>query len=186
MNMKLNPNSHPISRAILAAVVVMIASCTAETPAPPEPAVESEPHVMASTSVEAGRYLVIVGGCNDCHTDGYMATGGQIPETDWLAGTVVGFRGPWGTTYPINLRLRAQEMTEDDWVDVLHFRTDLPPMPWMNINQISDADARALYQYIRSLGPKGEHVPAAIPPTMEPTTPFISLEPQNMEAMAAE
>jgi hypothetical protein len=74
-------------------------------------------------------------------------------------------------------------LTEDDWVDVIHLRTDLPPMPWMNVNQMSESDARAIYQYLKSLGPKGTYMPAALSPGEEPTTPYVSLEPQNMEAM---
>ena len=54
------------------------------------------------------------------------------------------------------------------------------PMPWMNVNKMSEEDAKALYQYIKSLGPKGEHVPEALDPGVEPETPYISLEPQNL------
>lgn len=32
----------------------------------------SEPHFVASSQIEAGRYLAIITGCNDCHTDGYL------------------------------------------------------------------------------------------------------------------
>ena len=28
----------------------------------------------------------------------------------------VGFQGPWGTSYPANLRLTVQSMTETQWV----------------------------------------------------------------------
>ena len=142
---------------------------------------DTQPHVMANTAVEAGRYLVIVGGCNDCHTPGYMEADGNLPETDWLTGTPVGFRGPWGTTYPPNLRLRVQEMTEDEWVTMLRTRKALPPMPWMNANKMAEQDARSLYQYIKLLGSKGEAMPVAVPPDQEPTTPYISFEPLNME-----
>jgi mono/diheme cytochrome c family protein len=135
------------------------------------------PHIVASNPVEAGRYLAIVGGCNDCHTEGYLQNEGKIPEADWLAGSALGWRGPWGTTYPPNLRLRVQEITEDAWVTTLHTRTAMPPMPWMNVNQMAEEDARALYQYIRSLGAKGEPMPAAVPPDQEPTTPYLSLAP---------
>ncbi|MDQ1241342.1 MAG: hypothetical protein QG550_593, partial [Pseudomonadota bacterium] len=35
--------------------------------------------------VARGRYLVVVSGCNDCHTPGYMQNGGpKLPEKDWL------------------------------------------------------------------------------------------------------
>jgi len=135
------------------------------------------PHLMASSPIQAGRYLVIVGGCNDCHTETYLQTGGDVPEEAWLAGSSLGWRGPWGTTYPPNLRLRVQEWTEDAFVQTLHERKALPPMPWVNVNQMSEQDARAVYRYIRSLGPIGNPAPAAVPPDQEPTTPYLSLMP---------
>ncbi|QXD15200.1 c-type cytochrome [Rhodocaloribacter litoris] len=135
---------------------------------------------MAADAVEAGRYLAIVAGCNDCHTAGYLQQEGRIPEDEWLAGSAMGWRGPWGTTYATNLRLRVQEVSEDEWVRTLHTRTARPPMPWMNVNRMSERDARALYRYIRALGPKGEPMPAPVPPGQEPATPYLSLMPQNL------
>ena len=134
-------------------------------------------HLTGGTAVERGRYLAIVGGCNDCHTDGYLATEGDVPEPEWLLGSPVGWRGPWGTTYPPNLRLTVQDLTEDDWATMLRVRKALPPMAWMNANQLAEADTRALYAYIRSLGPAGERMPTALPPEQEPTTPYLSLFP---------
>lgn len=140
-----------------------------------------QPHVTAATPVEAGRYLATVAGCNDCHTAGYAEAGSRIPEEDRLAGSPVGWRGPWGMTYPSNLRLTVQSMPEDAWVKILHGRTASPPMPWMNVNKLSEQDARALYQYIKSLGPKGERMPTAEGPDREPHTPYIPLEPQHLD-----
>jgi mono/diheme cytochrome c family protein len=142
--------------------------------------INKEPHIVATSQIEAGRYLAIVGGCNDCHTDGYLMAEGKIPEENWLMGSSLGWRGPWGTTYPANLRLKVQENTEEEWVLILHERTDLPPMPWMNVNKMSEQDAKALYQYIKSLGPKGEHAPEALDPEVEPETPYLNLQPQNL------
>ncbi len=134
-------------------------------------------HLTGGTAVERGRYLAIAGGCNDCHTNGYLLTEGNVPETEWLLGSPVGWRGPWGTTYPPNLRLTVQDLTEDEWVTLLRTRKALPPMPWVNANQLAEADAGALYAYIRSLGPAGERMPTALPPEQEPTTPYLSLFP---------
>ncbi|MDX1487796.1 MAG: hypothetical protein R3268_06320, partial [Acidiferrobacterales bacterium] len=55
--------------------------------------------------VERGRYLSVIAGCNDCHTSGYLWSNGDVPEKDWLTGDTLGWRGPWGTTYAVNLRL---------------------------------------------------------------------------------
>ncbi len=45
---------------------------------------------------------------------------------------------------------------------------------------MSEEDAKAIYQYIKSLGPKGESVPDALNPDVEPETPYLSLEPLNL------
>jgi mono/diheme cytochrome c family protein len=139
--------------------------------------VKEPPHIVAGSDIEAGRYLVIVGQCNDCHTEGYLQSDGDVPEEGWLAGSELGWRGPWGTTYPPNLRLRVQEWTEDAFVQTLHERRALPPMPWSSVNRMTDGDARAIYRYIRSLGAIGEPMPAAVPPDQEPATPYLSLMP---------
>ena len=51
-------------------------------------------------AVARGRYLVTIGGCNDCHTNGYLQNGGNVPEGDWLKGTAVGYQGPSPTPGP--------------------------------------------------------------------------------------
>src|SRR5262249_22301482 len=66
--------------------------------------------------LDRGRYLVIIGGCNDCHTDGYAPHNGKVPESAWLLGSGLGFRGPWGTTYAPNLRLTLSKMSETEWI----------------------------------------------------------------------
>ncbi len=144
--------------------------------------VASRPFVQADSPIDAGRYLIVVSGCNDCHTAGYMDKGGNVPESDWLTGSPLGWRGPWGTTYASNLRLLAQSISEDAWVAYLHTRTERPPMPWMNTNKLSDRDARAIYQYIRALGPKGESMPAGLAPDVEPLTPFVLMVPAQPAA----
>lgn len=160
---------------IATAVLFLFFGCKTE-----EENENGKPHVVSSSQIETGRYIAIIGGCNDCHTDGYLQSGGNIPEEDWLTGSPLGWRGPWGTTYASNLRLFIQEYNEDEWVMLLHERTDLPPMPWMNVNKMSDKDARALYQYIKSLGPKGEDMPDALEPGEEPETPYLDMQPQNI------
>lgn len=73
-----------------------------------------------------GKYLVVIGGCNDCHTIGYPESGGKTPESEWLTGAPVGFRGPWGTTYPANLRLTVAGIDEENWVTMTRSREALP------------------------------------------------------------
>jgi len=124
-----------------------------------------------------GKYLVTIGGCNDCHTPGYMEKGPAVPENQWLTGVPVGFQGPWGTTYPANLRLVVKDMTEAQWVQ--HARQErMPPMPWFNLARMTDADLKAVYAYIRSLGAPGERAPAYVAPGGKVNTPYFVFVPQ--------
>ncbi len=124
--------------------------------------------------IERGRYLLTVGSCNDCHTAGFAPSGGKVPEKEWLLGdSGVGFSGPWGTTYATNLRLRMSQMTEAQWVQFAKGLKTRPPMPWFNLNQWTNADLRAFYQYVRQLGPVGKPVRAAVAPGAKPGTPAI-------------
>jgi mono/diheme cytochrome c family protein len=133
-------------------------------------AVSSQPD---QASIERGRYIARIAGCNDCHTPGYAETGGNVPESAWLTGTVVGWKGEWGTTYPANLRLFMQRLTEDQWVTVARETQYRPPMPWFNLRDMSEEDLRAFYRYVRHLGPAGEPVPNYVPPDQAPQGPAI-------------
>ena len=135
--------------------------------------------------VERGRYLVMIAGCNDCHTAGYMEKNGAVPEQDWLTGDSTGWRGPWGTTYAVNLRLYLQPLGEDQWLTVARNKPARPPMPWYALRDMHDDDLRALYRYIRQLGPAGSSVPGFVPPDQEPVTPYIVMVPQTGTAEPA-
>jgi mono/diheme cytochrome c family protein len=79
-------------------------------------------------AVERGKYLVTIGGCNDCHTPLKMGPEGPVPDMDrmlsghpetfpvagqapsageaWLASTAAtgtAFSGPWGVSFTANL-----------------------------------------------------------------------------------
>lgn len=159
----------PMSEIRVLASVVLALGLAACTPVA-EPA--SAPQVVAATPVEAGRYLVLVGGCNDCHTAGFAPSGGATPEAQQLLGNPVGYMGPWGTSYGVNLRLLAQDVTEEGWVELLRTKKSRPPMPSHNISKYAEADLRAIYQYIHSLGPAGARTPDPLPPGQKPTGPY--------------
>jgi len=121
-----------------------------------------------------GRYLANIGGCNDCHTAGYLMNEGRVPEEKWLLGDKFGWYGPWGTTYATNLRLLVADMTEAQWLTMAGVLKTRPPMPWWKLNEMKEEDLKALYHYIRHLGPAGEPAPAYIPPGREPPPPYAS------------
>jgi mono/diheme cytochrome c family protein len=123
--------------------------------------------------VQRGRYLVTITGCNDCHTPGYAETNGKVAEKQWLTGDRLGWRGPWGTTYPANLRLYFSGLSENEWVKIARTFEPRPPMPWYGVREMQEQDLRAMYQFIKSLGPAGEAVPVYVPPDKEPQQPFV-------------
>jgi mono/diheme cytochrome c family protein len=134
----------------------------------------------ADISVERGKQISIIGGCNDCHTAGYNESGGVIDPAKALMGTSVGWMGPWGTTYPKNLRITVSDKTEDEFVKFAKTFQTRPPMPWYNVHAIDESDIRSLYQYIKSLGAAGAQVPAALDPGEMPKTPYTVAAPPTM------
>lgn len=131
-------------------------------------------------SVEAGARLAVITGCHDCHTAGYAPSGGKLDPATALTGDVVGFQGPWGTTYPANLRLTVSNMDEAAFVDYAKNLQTRPPMPWFNLHQMTDAELRSFYLYVKSLGEPGQPAPDFVPPGEKPTTPFIVFAPPQM------
>ena len=134
--------------------------------------------------IRHGRYLVQISGCNDCHTAGFMQNDGKIAEADWLTGDAMGWQGPWGTTYPANLRLLVQAMDEQGWVARARLSMR-PPMPAPSLRAMRDDDLRAIYRYLRSLGAKGQPAPAYVPPGGKVATPYLDLTPKNLPQQAS-
>ena len=168
----MNRRALAIGAAALLALAGMAGFAGAADNAGAKPGAKA-PAADAST-LARGRYLVQVGSCNDCHTDGFAESGGKLPEKDWLlGGKEVGFKGPWGTTYAPNLRLSLSRMTEVQWVRFARELKTRPPMPWYSVNTLGEADARALYRYVRSLGPVGQPAPDYVPPDKEPPSPYL-------------
>jgi len=129
----------------------------------------------SADAVARGRYVVRITGCNDCHTPGYAMAGGAMDEKLWLTGDSLGWQGAWGTTYPANLRLFINSLTEAQWVEIAHTLQTRPPMPWFNLHAMSDEDLKAVYWFVRTLGPAGEPAPAYLPPGVEARTPVVKL-----------
>ena len=100
----------------------------AAVPSAAEPAGEEGVAASRAAQVERGRYLVMVGGCNDCHTPWIAGPDGPVPdETRLLSGhpqdvvvttapaaagepwewqataTNTAFSGPWGVSFTANL-----------------------------------------------------------------------------------
>jgi mono/diheme cytochrome c family protein len=126
----------------------------------------------AEADIQHGRYMVVAGHCNNCHTVGFAAKQGNLPETEWLLGNPVGYRTPAGTSYASNLRLTTQNFTEDEWVKYIKTAQTRPPHPWWSLQPLTEKDLRAMHKYIRHLGPAGKMMPAFVPPEKEPAPPY--------------
>lgn len=125
--------------------------------------------------VEQGKYMVMIGGCNDCHTNGYLQSEGEVPVSEWLKGSSFGWHGPWGTTYPPNLRLFFKDLSEKQWIKMARTLKRRPPMPWFNLNKMKDEDLSAIYHFVKSLkGDPGKPAPAYIAPGKIPPMPYAS------------
>ena len=119
---------------------------------------------VAQSELERGRYLVRVGGCNDCHTAGYVADYGGTPEQDWLLGDDTAFVGRWGTAFASNLRLTLLRYNDDQWLARARSLDDSAVMPSERLRSMSDADLLAVLRYVQWLGPRGEPAPQPLPP----------------------
>lgn len=174
-----SPMSSRKSRTTHSPFVTLLSLALAACQPAAHPPAQAEPDLVAR-----GEYLVKIGGCNDCHTPGYAESGGQVDKAHWLTGSPLGYNGPWGTTYPTNLRLSLQKMTEAQWMDYSANLRARPPMPDFNIRAMTEDDRRAIYRFIRSLGDAGQPAPEALPPGQKPPLPVFTLMLPAMPAAA--
>lgn len=125
--------------------------------------------------IAQGKYLFTIGGCNDCHTEGFIQSDGKVPVSEWLKGSTFGWSGPRGTTYPRNLRLFVKDLTVDQWIQKAKTLKRRPPMPWFDLNAMKEDDLRAIYNFIKSLGTPGTQSPDFIPPGMDAPMPHATI-----------
>ena len=149
--------------AVLFALLVLCAGAFA-------PAATSDTAMIAR-----GKYLVAFGGCNDCHTPGWRESFGNVPMSGWMIGSTTGFRGPWGTVYPANVRKRFFEISEADWLFTIRTREGRPPAVWHDLRTLTTYDQRAIYRFIRSLGNGGPPSMPDVPPDKTPRTQYYIL-----------
>lgn len=136
-----------------------------------KPAGASAPASGHAAQVERGRYLVGVMSCGDCHTPGTFY--GAPDNTRRLAGSEIGWRGPWGVTFARNLTPDPEtglgSWSEGEIVRALTrgIKKDgspiLPPMPWQNFSTLTEGDAHAIVAYLATLPAVRHAVPAVIP-----------------------
>jgi mono/diheme cytochrome c family protein len=122
-----NPIHRLVSAVCISGAALVLAGCYANADVPPRNADFTFPE--RAEMVERGKYLVTIGGCNDCHTPFKMGENGPEPDlTRMLSGhpesvvitaaptiegdsrfiwagvmTNTAFAGPWGVSFARNL-----------------------------------------------------------------------------------
>ena len=146
----------------IAAFASLSCSSSAKTPAAP----------TAAEKVARGKYLVSIIGCNDCHTPGTFY--GASDTTRFLAGSEIGWVGPWGVVYAANLTPDPETglgtWTEDQIVTAIRTgarpddRPLAPIMPWLDFAHLSDEDAHAIAAYLMTIPAVVHQEPKIVPP----------------------
>ncbi len=94
-----------MKRAVHAVAVLLLAAVTSAQTA----AAKADPQ---AEKVKQGKYLVMVGGCDDCHTPMKMTPDGPAPDMERrLSGHPEGAPDPGGTLGPNDLALTATDLT---------------------------------------------------------------------------
>ena len=116
-------------------------------------AVRAAQPATSDPAVEQGRYLAAAGDCVACHTrpGGAAFAGGRAQDT------------PFGVVYSANITPDRDTgigaWTEAEFIRALREGTGrngrhlYPAFPYTAYTLVSDADARALHAYLRSLAP---------------------------------
>lgn len=168
----------------LAAVPALLGalSCARQTPEESAPQATS---AQAMSPAERGEYVSIVAGCHDCHTPGAMYGAPDFERK--LAGSDLGWQGPWGVSYARNLTsdiatgLGAWTDAEIERALRSGVKKDgtpiLPPMPWPSLARLTPEDMAALIAYLRSVPAVSHKVPGIVPPGQKPAGAVVVLPP---------
>ena len=125
---------------------------------------------MADDSqITRGKYLVTLGGCNDCHTPGYFF--GNPDMSRFLGGSDVGFEIPGQGVFV------GRNITPDKETGIGSWTTEQivkaiqtgerpdgrilgPIMPWHAFAKLTADDAMAIAAFLQSLNPVSNQLPA--------------------------
>jgi mono/diheme cytochrome c family protein len=138
--------------------------------------------------IKRGKYLVTLGGCNDCHTPGYFF--GKPDMTRFLSGSEVGFEIPGrGVFHGPNLT-PDQDTGLGKWsieqiVTAItkgqrpDGRELVPIMPSHAFANLTPEDSRAIAVFLKSLPPLKNKVPGPFGPSEKPTSFVMKIVPPD-------
>jgi mono/diheme cytochrome c family protein len=139
-----------------------------------------------AANIARGKYLTMIGGCNDCHTPGSFFGKRDMSRT--LAGSEVAFEIPnLGAFVGPNLTPDKDTGLGNWSVEqiVAAIRTGKRPdgrelapiMPWRDLATLSDSDARSIALYLKNLPPVQNKVPGPFGPNDKVTTFTMKIAP---------
>jgi hypothetical protein len=86
---------------------------------------------------------------------GYAENCGDSTQSGWRVGISRGFKGPWGTTCHVNLRLKLKDKDETARMKYSGELRTRRPIPNCAVRAMSEDARRAIYRFTRSLDPGG-------------------------------
>lgn len=144
--------------------------------------------------ITRGKYLVTLGGCNDCHTPGYFF--GEPDMSRFLGGSDVGFEIPGqgvfiGRNITPDKETGIGSWTLEQIVTAIQTgerpdgRILAPIMPWHAFAELTADDAMAIAAFLQSLTPVNNHVPGPFKPGEKVSTFMFRIVPPGETAAAA-
>lgn len=149
----------------------------------------------ASKQVERGKYLVNLGGCNDCHTPGYFL--GKPDMARFLGGSDVGFEIPGLGVFLGRNITPDKETGIGSWTKAQIVvamttgkrpdgRTLAPIMPWHAFSKWTKRDANAIADYLlQSIPAIKNKIPDPFGPGQKVTSFMFRILPPGQTAADA-
>jgi len=146
-----------------------------------------------NAQIARGKYLVTLGGCNDCHTPGYFR--GQPDMSRFLGGSDVAFEIPGlgvfvGPNITPDKETGIGNWSRDQIVTAIQTgkrpdgRILAPVMPWHAYGQLTADDAQAIAAFLQSLEPLSHKVPKPVTPGEKVSTFMLRIVPPGRTAAA--
>ncbi|MGC9959415.1 c-type cytochrome [Roseiarcus sp.] len=136
--------------------------------------------------IARGKYLVTIGGCNDCHTPGALL--GKPDFSRALGGSEVGFAIPGlgvfaGPNLTPDKETGLGNWTDDQIIAAMTAGTTpegrrlAPIMPYAALSHLTSDDAHAIVAYLKSLPAVKNAVPGPFGPKEIPSTLVFVIVP---------
>jgi mono/diheme cytochrome c family protein len=144
--------------------------------------------------VARGKYLVTIGGCNDCHTPGYFF--GQPDMNRYLGGSDVAFEIPGLGAFVGRNITPDKETGIGDWTTeqiVTALQTGIRPdgrelapiMPWHAFANLTPEDVNSIAEFLKTIPPVSHEVPGPFGPGEKVTAFLFRILPPGETAAAA-